>query len=83
MCLQNTHWSWRLQAESARMAAEEMQAAAEATAHQVEAEQRILRLHASLSAAEESAGAALLVRSNMGMASHIPFHLLITPGGVS
>ncbi len=65
------------------MAAEEMQAAAEATAHQVKAEQRILRLHASLSAAEESAGAALLVRSNMGMASHIPFHLLVTPGGVS
>ncbi|BDA48665.1 hypothetical protein COCOBI_12-3460 [Coccomyxa sp. Obi] len=54
------HEDLRAQAESARMAAEEMQRAAEATSHQVEAEQRILQLHASLSAAEESAGAALL-----------------------
>lgn len=49
------------------MATEEMQSAAEATAHQVEAEQRILQLHASLSAAEESAEAALQVRSRMAL----------------
>lgn len=50
------------QAEAARAAAEEMVCAAEAIAQQVEAEQRILRLHASLGAAEEAAKAALRVR---------------------
>ncbi len=51
-----------MQAESARAAAEEMLRASKAIAQQVESEQRILRLHASLAAAEESAKAALRVR---------------------
>lgn len=50
-------WGW--QAEAARAAAEEMLSAADAIRKQVGAEQRILRLHKSLGAAEASAEAFL------------------------